>query len=68
MPCIHAVAAIRKKQLNVKDFVHKWLCMESFHVTYKHSINPVPSEEYWSNTLYLKTDPPLIKRPIGRPK
>ncbi|MED6161957.1 hypothetical protein PIB30_065877 [Stylosanthes scabra] len=28
----------------------------------------VPSEEYWASTNYLKTEPPIIKRPIGRPK
>ncbi|MED6116391.1 hypothetical protein PIB30_099878 [Stylosanthes scabra] len=28
----------------------------------------LPSESYWSNTNYLKTDAPFIKRPIGRPK
>ncbi|MED6105884.1 hypothetical protein PIB30_000012 [Stylosanthes scabra] len=27
-----------------------------------------PSEEYWTTTKYLKTDPPVIKQPIGRPK
>ncbi|MED6208975.1 hypothetical protein PIB30_050099 [Stylosanthes scabra] len=68
MPCVHAIAAIRKKQLNPKDFVHKWLCMKSFHATYKYNINLVPSEEYWGNTSYLKTYPPVIKRPIDRPK
>ncbi|MED6204395.1 hypothetical protein PIB30_008839 [Stylosanthes scabra] len=42
--------------------------MESFHTTYRHTINPVSSEQYWSNTNYLRTETPIIKRPIGRPK
>ncbi|MED6200582.1 hypothetical protein PIB30_086628 [Stylosanthes scabra] len=42
--------------------------MESIHATYGHIIQPVPSEQYWSNTNYLKTEAPIIKRPIGRPK
>ncbi|MED6223869.1 hypothetical protein PIB30_078321 [Stylosanthes scabra] len=42
--------------------------MEAIHATYAFHINPVPSEEYWSTTKYLKTNPPVIKRPIGRPK
>ncbi|MED6117338.1 hypothetical protein PIB30_109046 [Stylosanthes scabra] len=42
--------------------------MDSIHATYKFNINPVPSKEYWTTTNYIKTDPPYIKRPIGRPK
>ncbi|MED6211511.1 hypothetical protein PIB30_074423 [Stylosanthes scabra] len=42
--------------------------MESIHATYRHSIHPVPSEQYWSSTNYLKIEAPIIKRPIGRPK
>ncbi|MED6210542.1 hypothetical protein PIB30_065024 [Stylosanthes scabra] len=42
--------------------------MDSIHATFKHSIHPVPSEQYWANRDYLKTDAPIIKRPIGRPK
>ncbi|MED6174762.1 hypothetical protein PIB30_072123 [Stylosanthes scabra] len=42
--------------------------MESIHATFKHSTNPVPSEEYWSNVDYLRTEAPVIRRPIGRPK
>ncbi|MED6178630.1 hypothetical protein PIB30_109417, partial [Stylosanthes scabra] len=25
-------------------------------------------EAYWTTTAYIKTEPPVIKRPIGRPK
>ncbi|MED6134831.1 hypothetical protein PIB30_040612 [Stylosanthes scabra] len=31
-------------------------------------ISLVSSEAYWTTTKYLKTDPPIIKRPIGRSK
>ncbi|MED6141657.1 hypothetical protein PIB30_105643 [Stylosanthes scabra] len=51
-----------------EDFVHPWLCMDSIHATFKHSINPVPSEHYWANRDYLRIEAPIIKRPIGRPK
>ncbi|XP_057755529.1 uncharacterized protein LOC130974688 [Arachis stenosperma] len=68
MPCVHAIAAIRKKHDKPEDYVHKRLCMESIHLTYAHSIQPVPSEEYWHRTGYIKPNPPPIKRPIGRPK
>ncbi|XP_015952487.1 pollen-specific leucine-rich repeat extensin-like protein 1 [Arachis duranensis] len=29
---------------------------------------PVPSQEFWTRTEYSRPDPPIIKRPIGRPK
>ncbi|XP_016165518.2 uncharacterized protein LOC107608150 isoform X2 [Arachis ipaensis] len=68
MPCIHAIAAIRKRHDQVEDYVHPWLCMESIHKTYAHCIKPVPSEEFWTTTEQLRPVPPPIKRPIGRPK
>ncbi|XP_025608001.1 uncharacterized protein [Arachis hypogaea] len=68
MPCIHAIAAIRKRHDHPEDYVHPWLCMESIHKTYAHCIQPVPSEEFWTRTEYSRPDPPIIKRPIGRPK
>ncbi|XP_016195419.1 mucin-7-like [Arachis ipaensis] len=42
--------------------------MESIHKTYAHSIQPVPSQEFWTRSEYSRPDPPIIKRPIGRPK
>ncbi|MED6159409.1 hypothetical protein PIB30_042105 [Stylosanthes scabra] len=42
--------------------------MDSIHATYKNNIQPVPSEEFWDTTNYIKTEPPIIKRPIRRPK
>ncbi|XP_057730552.1 uncharacterized protein LOC130945874 [Arachis stenosperma] len=68
MPCIHGIAAIRKRHDQVDDYVHPWLCMESIHKTYAHCIKPVPSEEFWVTTDQLRPAPPPIKRPIGRPK
>ncbi|MED6170666.1 hypothetical protein PIB30_033233 [Stylosanthes scabra] len=68
MPCIHGIAAIRKKGQNPEEYVHPWLCMESIHATFRYSIHLVPSEQYWGNRNYLKTEAPFIKRPIGRPK
>ncbi|XP_016178919.1 predicted GPI-anchored protein 58 [Arachis ipaensis] len=42
--------------------------MESIHKTYAYSIQPVPSQEFWTRSEYSRPDPPIIKRPIGRPK
>nr|XP_025617195.1 predicted GPI-anchored protein 58 [Arachis hypogaea] len=68
MPCIHAVAAIRKRHDQPEEYVHQWLCMESIHKTYAYAIQPVPSQEFWTRSEYSRPDPPIIKRPIGRPK
>ncbi|RYR41509.1 hypothetical protein Ahy_A08g037910 [Arachis hypogaea] len=43
MPCIHALAAIRKRRDQPQDYVHPWLCMESIRRTYAHCIQPEPS-------------------------
>ncbi|XP_057719981.1 uncharacterized protein LOC130934419 [Arachis stenosperma] len=68
MPCLHAFAAIRKRHDTPHDYVHPWLCMESIRRTYAHCIKPVPSPKFWVGTELSKPDPPIIKRPIGRPK
>ncbi|XP_025616609.1 uncharacterized protein [Arachis hypogaea] len=68
MPCLHAFAAIRKRHDTPQDYVHPWLCMESIRRTYAHCIKPVPTPEFWVGTEFSKPDPPIIKRPIGRPK
>ncbi|XP_020992587.2 uncharacterized protein LOC107479903 [Arachis duranensis] len=68
MSCIHAIAAIRKRHDNPDDYVHPWLCMESIRKTYEHFIQPVTSEEYWTRSEFTKPAPPVLKRPIGRPK
>ncbi|XP_015963091.1 pollen-specific leucine-rich repeat extensin-like protein 1 [Arachis duranensis] len=68
MPCIHALAAIRKRRDQPQDYVHPWLCMESIRRTYAHCIQPVPSSEFWARTEFTQPDPPIIKRGIGRPK
>ncbi|XP_015934181.1 uncharacterized protein LOC107460337 [Arachis duranensis] len=68
MPCIHALAAIRKRRDQPQDYVHPWLCMESIRRIYAHCIQPVPSSEFWARTEFTQPDPPIIKRGIGRPK
>ncbi|XP_016196236.1 uncharacterized protein LOC107637321 [Arachis ipaensis] len=68
MPCTHALAAIVKRRDKTEDYVHPWLCMESIRRTYSHCIKPVPSAEFWPRTEYSQPEPPIIKRPIGRPK
>ena len=66
MPCIHGIAAIRKRHDQVDDYVHPWLCMKSIHKTYAHCIKPVPSEEFWVTTDQLRPAPPPIKWPATR--
>ncbi|MED6187805.1 hypothetical protein PIB30_079956 [Stylosanthes scabra] len=67
MPCVHAVAAVYKLGLKPKDFVHKWLTMNSIRTIYSHFIRPVNSAHYWTSTGAPKTLLPPIKRPAHRP-
>ncbi|XP_016169085.1 extensin-like [Arachis ipaensis] len=57
-----------KRRDRAEDYVHPWLCMESLKRTYSHCIKPVLSAEFWPRTEYSQPEPPIIKRPIGRPK
>nr|XP_025692366.1 proteoglycan 4-like [Arachis hypogaea] len=68
MPCIHALATIRKRRDMPQDYVHHWLCVESIRRTYAHCIEPVASAEFWARTKFSQPNPPIIKRRIGRPK
>ncbi|XP_015949594.1 uncharacterized protein LOC107474478 [Arachis duranensis] len=65
--CVHALTAIRKRCDRPEPYVHPWLKMDAFRVTYEHVIRPVNSEEYWKKTDLLAPKPPTIKRPPGHP-
>ncbi|XP_025673805.1 uncharacterized protein [Arachis hypogaea] len=68
MPCRHTIAAMYNIGLRLKEFVHKWLTIESIRATYKHCIKPVNSKEYWCPTSAPPCDPPPIKRHAYRQK
>ncbi|RYR26631.1 hypothetical protein Ahy_B02g060907 isoform A [Arachis hypogaea] len=44
MLCVHACAAIARLNGNLEDYCHKWLTMDSYKETYKHSLNPIPGQ------------------------
>ncbi|XP_057745904.1 uncharacterized protein LOC130965081 [Arachis stenosperma] len=70
LPCKHAVAAIsrlRKQGLRPEDFAHKWLTIEAVRVTYRDSIKPMNSEEFWKETNRLRPEAPIIRRAPRRP-
>ncbi|XP_025685839.2 uncharacterized protein [Arachis hypogaea] len=67
IPCVHALAAIQKRCDRPELYVHPWLKMDAFRATYEHVMKPVNSEEYWVKTGLLSPDPPIIRRPAGRP-
>ncbi|RYR01305.1 hypothetical protein Ahy_B06g080171 [Arachis hypogaea] len=65
LPCKHAVATIarlRRQNLKLENFAHKWLTMDAIRVTYGDSIKPVNSEEFWEETNRLQLEAPNIKR------
>ncbi|XP_025649566.1 uncharacterized protein [Arachis hypogaea] len=67
IPCVHALAAIQKRCDRPELYVHPWLKMDAFRATYEHVMKPVNSEEYWVKTGLLSPEPPIIRRPAGRP-
>ena len=68
LPCYHACACIKWKNLNIVDYIHKTYGKDMFLSTYTNTVVPICSEQYWKKTPYLAPLPPEIKVQPGRPK
>ncbi|XP_059302176.1 uncharacterized protein LOC132054131 [Lycium ferocissimum] len=71
IPCSHAWAVIKKKNLVVDDYCSDLFKPEIVVKTYDVAMDPLPNEREWKIPKYILEDvvlPPRYKRPPGRPK
>ncbi|XP_019460087.1 PREDICTED: uncharacterized protein LOC109359847 [Lupinus angustifolius] len=50
LPCQHVVTAIAFNNDSPEDYVHKWLPIDDFNVTYLYGISLVSSAKFWVST------------------
>ncbi|XP_060212159.1 uncharacterized protein LOC132639753 [Lycium barbarum] len=71
IPCPHAWAAIKKKNLMADDYCSELFKPHTVVKTYDVAVDPLPDEREWKIPTYISEDvvlPPRYKRPPGRPK
>lgn len=67
-PCIHAMPCIIYSQKRQEDFVSQCLKKEAYLKSYSGMIQPIPDKASWPEVHGDEILPPLLKRPLGRPK
>ncbi|XP_060178208.1 uncharacterized protein LOC132608147 [Lycium barbarum] len=71
IPCLHAWAVIKKKNLMADDYCSELFKSHTVVKTYDVVVDPLPDEREWNIPTYISEDvvfPPRYKRPPGRPK
>ncbi|WOG95208.1 hypothetical protein DCAR_0414514 [Daucus carota subsp. sativus] len=68
LPCYHACACIKWRNLNLSDHIHKKYTIAMFLSCYSHTIEPINSEQFWEETGAAPILPPIVKIAPGRPK
>ncbi|XP_019232118.1 PREDICTED: uncharacterized protein LOC109212874 [Nicotiana attenuata] len=69
LPCIHAIAAIEKRNIQKSNFCSHWYLKESWLKTYERQIHPVGHTDSWIVPESVKSQivkPPDFKVPPGR--
>ncbi|XP_075077355.1 uncharacterized protein LOC142164082 [Nicotiana tabacum] len=69
LPCIHAIAAIEKRNIKKSNFCSDWYLKESWLKTYERQIYPVGNTDSWIVPESVKSQiikPPDFKVPPGR--
>ncbi|KAH6807214.1 hypothetical protein C2S51_028322 [Perilla frutescens var. frutescens] len=68
VPCVHACAAIKFMKGRPEEYVHEYFSRENFFRAYEYEIKSMTSPDFWSKTDNQPIQPPLLRRPSGRPK
>ncbi|KAL7253599.1 hypothetical protein ACSBR1_008019 [Camellia fascicularis] len=68
-PCAHAVVAIRNSGLDLYELVIPYYHVAEYQNSYAQNIIPIPTvEKPQFNSADFVIQPPVVKRPPGRPK
>ena len=67
LPCVHAIAYIGTRWVELADFVDPYYSIEMFKAAYATIVAPMPSKEEWENVeIGFKLLPPKCNRATGR--
>ncbi|KAL4575445.1 hypothetical protein LXL04_022289 [Taraxacum kok-saghyz] len=69
LPCVHASAFIAfTRDVNWDKYVDSCYTVQKVKEAYAFEIAPMPGADQWMQKEWEKIYPPIIKRPVGRPK
>lgn len=68
LPCCHAISCMRKRSLNIYDFIPDCYRKAKYEACYSSVIYPANGQCLWERTEYNDLQPPPIRRQAGRPK
>jgi hypothetical protein len=68
LPCCHAISCMRKRSLNIYDFVPDCYRKAKYEACYSSVIYPANGQCLWERIEYNDLQPPPIRRQAGRPK
>lgn len=69
IPCVHAIAAVIHKGLNIKNYVGSFYTNESWYLAYHETIYPELSQSEWDVPEEVKMQlcyPPIVRNQSGR--
>ncbi|KAL7199228.1 hypothetical protein ACSBR2_021501 [Camellia fascicularis] len=68
-PCVHVMVAVRKSGRDLNTLVEPYFHVSEYRLTYATSFSPIPTVEQTPfNPHDYIINPPVVKRPLGRPK
>ena len=69
LPCVHAIAFIGTRRVELEDFVDHYYSIEMFKAAYVTVVPPMPGKEEWEKVeIGFKLLPPKCNRAAGRPR
>jgi hypothetical protein len=69
LPCVHAIAFIGTRKVDLEDFFHHYYSIEMFKAAYASVVPPMPSKEEWKKVdVGFKLLPPKCNRAAEKAK
>lgn len=68
IPCCHAVSCIFFNRKQVEKYINACYQVSTYKACYEHTIDPFSGANIWTSTSLPPVQPPIKRRPLGRPK
>ena len=71
IPCVHALAVIKEKNLSVLSYISSYYKTEAWKLAYHETVYPTLNVDQWVVPEDIKSQqchPPMVRRRCGRPE
>ena len=68
IPCFHAISCIFFNREQAEKYTNAYYHASTYKACYEHIINPLNGANMWTSTGLPLVQPPIKRRPLGRPK